>query len=389
MNEQGNDIFKICVRCITYNQANYITDTLNGFAMQETDFPFVCCVIDDGSSDGEQDLIKEYLYDNCNLTDKYVARNEETDDYFLIFAQHKTNRNCYFAVYLLKYNHYSIKKLKTPYISKWIGNAQYIALCEGDDYWINSKKLQRQIEYMVQHPECTMTCTRAKRYLVTQERFLGEQFCRDSDGFLDPVDVIRRSGYYIATCSIVYRPSITENYPDYCHNCFVGDWPLQIMASMKGYVFYFDECMCVYRYMSKNSWSSNQKFGTIDPERLHIVSSQSKMFEGFSNDYPKYKDVFDDMNSYFVISNIPKWNTKKADKQLYLEMFSHVLDKLPSKFIPYYLISKMRIPVIKTVFKLLFYRKYKNRCLYYDSLLKRAFMKCLRLIRIIRSSKRH
>ena len=53
--------FKVCVRCSTFNQAKYIEDTMNGFVMQQTDFPFVCCIVDDASTDGEQDVIKKYM----------------------------------------------------------------------------------------------------------------------------------------------------------------------------------------------------------------------------------------------------------------------------------------------------------------------------------------
>ena len=49
--------FKVCVRCFTFNQANYIEDAMNGFTMQQTDFPFVCCIVDDASTDEEQRVI--------------------------------------------------------------------------------------------------------------------------------------------------------------------------------------------------------------------------------------------------------------------------------------------------------------------------------------------
>ena len=126
--------FLVRVSCATYNQASYITDALNGFTMQQTTFPFVCTIIDDASTDGEQEVIKNYLRQYFDLEDKSIIRHEETDDYVMTFAQHKTNKNCYFAVFLLKYNHYSIKKSKMPYIQEWQDQVKYIATCEGDDY---------------------------------------------------------------------------------------------------------------------------------------------------------------------------------------------------------------------------------------------------------------
>lgn len=64
--------FKVCIRCMTYNQAKYIVDTMNGFAIQQTDFPFVCCIVDDASTDGEQQVIKEYLIKYFELADSSV-----------------------------------------------------------------------------------------------------------------------------------------------------------------------------------------------------------------------------------------------------------------------------------------------------------------------------
>ena len=90
--------FLVCVECATYNHAPYILDAMNGFCMQQTTFPFVCIILDDASTDGEQEVIKNYLQENFDLQDKNVTRNEETDDYILTFAQHKSNRNCFFAM---------------------------------------------------------------------------------------------------------------------------------------------------------------------------------------------------------------------------------------------------------------------------------------------------
>lgn len=143
------------VSCMTFNHASYIEDAMNGFCMQETDFPFVCTIIDDASTDGEQEVIKRYLEENFDLEDRTIVRNEETEDYTLTFARHKTNTNCYFAVLYLKYNHYSIKKTKMPYIAEWHENCKYIAPCEGDDFWISPCKLQHQVDFLEKKTDCS------------------------------------------------------------------------------------------------------------------------------------------------------------------------------------------------------------------------------------------
>ena len=94
--------FKVCCKCFTFNQAKYITEAMNGFTMQQTSFPFVCTIVDDASTDGEQDVIRKYLEDNFDFSEGSVAYHKETDYAHITYAQHKTNKNCYFAVLYLK-----------------------------------------------------------------------------------------------------------------------------------------------------------------------------------------------------------------------------------------------------------------------------------------------
>ena len=140
----------VSVNCMTYNHASYIEDAMNGFTMQHTSFPFVCIIVDDASTDGEPNVIKRYLSDHFNLEDDTVVRKEETEDFILTYAQHKTNQNCFFTVLFLKYNHHR-KKTKAPYFKEWTDNVKYVAMCEGDDYWTDPYKLSRQVKLMEEH----------------------------------------------------------------------------------------------------------------------------------------------------------------------------------------------------------------------------------------------
>ena len=163
--------FLLRAHCATYNHSPYITDALNGFVMQKTDFPFVCTIMDDASTDGEQEVIKKYMQDFFDLQDASVAYERDTDYGHVIFAQHKTNKNCFFAVILLQENHYSQKKSKAPYLTEWL-NTKYIALCEGDDYWIDPMKLQKQVFFLETHPEYDMVCTRFNHKIYEEGKII-------------------------------------------------------------------------------------------------------------------------------------------------------------------------------------------------------------------------
>lgn len=156
--------FLVCIRCFTYNHASYIIETFEGFVKQKTSFPYVVMVVDDASTDGEQQIIAEYISSNFD-TDSPSARHTETDDAIIDFVQHKQNRNCYFAVYYLKYNHYR-KKGKMPYLKEWRDNSLFEAICEGDDFWTDPDKLQLQADFLTNNPDYSFCC---HRYDILQQ----------------------------------------------------------------------------------------------------------------------------------------------------------------------------------------------------------------------------
>lgn len=147
--------FSVYIDCRTYNQSQYITQTMNGFAIQETTFPFVAVIVDDASTDGSQNIIRDYVEAYFDLS-SMLAEQWETEDASFLFAQHKVNTNCFFALVLLKYNFRQAKKDKTPLIRQWMDKSAYIAICEGDDYWTDKSKLQYQVDFLDSHSDYSM-----------------------------------------------------------------------------------------------------------------------------------------------------------------------------------------------------------------------------------------
>ena len=317
------------VRCSTYNHSSFIEDAMNGFCMQQTNFPFVCAIVDDASTDGEQEVIYHYLQEHFNLEDKNITQYEETDDYKLIFARHKSNLNCYFVALFLKYNHYK-KKPKGPYCTKWLNDSKYVAICEGDDYWTDANKLQRQVDFLEAHPDFTMVCNRTGLYSEKNKKYVGESYCYDCDCSVNLRDIIYRAGNFISTCSIVHQRNLKDNYPDYCKRCSVGDYPLQIMAAMKGRVFYFNDIMSVYRISNPNSWMGSQHWDTADEKQLDWIGRVINMLNGFSNDYPVYKKYFQNRIAQCIISQFPKRNSNGgSDFVKYKNYFQEEIDTFP------------------------------------------------------------
>lgn len=236
--------FKVCIKCWTYNHAPYIKETLDGFSIQRTQFPYVCVIVDDASTDGEPDVIRNYLSFFFDMEDNTVARNEETEDYYLSFARHKTNENCFFAVFLLKYNHHG-KKSKGRYFSKLVKDIKYHALCEGDDYWTDSRKLQKQVSILEEHPDYGLCYTDFNLFEEGSQQFTHAVF---ENG------VYKRSTSFeehlvgcgfLAPMSWVYRKSVFDQlvYKSFTDSTF--SYALAFFKQSK--VFYIPEVTCVYR----------------------------------------------------------------------------------------------------------------------------------------------
>lgn len=166
--------YEVCVHCPTYNHSLYIEDCLNGFIMQKTTFPFCVVIVDDASTDRNQEIIKHYA-------EKYPDIIQPV---------------------LLKENHYSIGKSRKEYYEEYDNKSKYIATCEGDDYWTDPLKLQKQVDFLESHPEYSMCFHKVN--VILEEGVPQNTIESDfHDGEWSARDIYEK--WIISTCSVVYR----------------------------------------------------------------------------------------------------------------------------------------------------------------------------------------
>lgn len=305
---------------MTFNHASYIVGAMDGFTMQQTAFPFVCCILDDASTDGEPEVIRKYLQDYFDLENKAIVRNEETDDYVLCFAQHKTNKNCFFAVLWLKYNHYSIKKAKMPYIAEWLEKAKYIALCEGDDYWIHPEKLMIQANFMEEHNNVCM-CTHAFSTATKEGKVLNNIHSLSKDGMLDTGLVIENK-QAPHTSSFFYRSKDIYMSPHIFYETGVGDYNRRVYSAINGGIYYFNVIMSHYRKHVENSWTDLMKKNPTD-----FIKHIDKMIH-FANQLDKYtnydyrKNIEKRINYLQCLKYLKAGNYKKVLSTTYFKSLS-------------------------------------------------------------------
>lgn len=214
---------KITVLCLAYNHASYIKDALEGFVSQKTRFPFEVIVHDDASTDGTADIIREYARRYPEII-KPVFQQE---------------------------NQYSRGVAIGPTFFFPLVRGEYVALCEGDDYWTDPLKLQLQADALDAHPEVDL-CTHGA--LVTQNgRFHGYMPSRLWGGILSADEIIR--GMRLPTASLlIRREAYLRMTPP--REILFNDTALLLQTCMRGGALYLPRCMSVYRYQTPGSWSA-------------------------------------------------------------------------------------------------------------------------------------
>ncbi len=231
----------VSICCVTYNQETYIRDAIEGFLMQKCTFPYEILIHDDASTDGTSKIIKNYAA-------SYPA---------LIFPIYQTE------------NQYSKKEGSLEARFVWPNaRGKYIAVCEGDDYWTDSGKLQKQVDLLEANPDCSLCFHNAIITFVDKSK-RDRHFCKDfkNKQVFGTKDLILKI-WFVPTASIMFRKSDKPDFPDWIKEVFNDDLALQSFLSLKGNLIYIDEIMSVYRRYALNSLSAVKRNPTFWHDNL-------------------------------------------------------------------------------------------------------------------------
>ena len=274
--------YLLCVRCMTYNQKVYITDALDGFCMQKTDFPYYVVVYDDASTDGEQEVIKAYLDEHFDQSVETGYEQWETGEACYTFVRHKENLNCHFLVVYLKRNLYKTQR-KEELINEWCV-AKYIALCEGDDYWTDPLKLQKQVAFLEEHPDYSLCCHRFKMYYENTDTwaddFVGEVFAKHPGAIgLDVTNAQNFRTRFTWTLTLCYRKAVADAIVWHPYKLGKRDFTFHYHLLNAGKGYCFAEYMGVYRRNDGGIWAS-----------MSLVERARFRLDGYDDFYSYHKD---------------------------------------------------------------------------------------------------
>ncbi|MBS6722749.1 MAG: glycosyltransferase [Clostridiales bacterium] len=250
----NNEII-VSVICNTYNHERYIRDAIESFLVQKTDFLYEVLIHDDASTDKTAEIIKEYEKKYPELIKPIYQREN----------QYSKGINVSF-------------KFQYPR-----AHGKYIAICEGDDYWIDPYKLQKQVNAMEQHPEVGI-CAHASIKISAETNNIIEDISPVNYDTIIPVkNVIFGEGGFVATSSLMHRATINKDVPRFRKN-FILDYTLQIHGSLGGGMLYLSDFMSAYRWMSEGSWTSNQK---DKQKRIELLEKKQIMLDELNIDTQK------------------------------------------------------------------------------------------------------
>lgn len=251
----------VSICCITYNHVNYIKDAIEGFLIQKTTFPVEIIIHDDASTDGTVDIIKFYVDKNPNLIlPIFQTENQYSKRQGSIFARFIRPR----------------------------ARGKYIAICEGDDYWTDPYKLQKQVDFLeaneefgLAHGDCNFYFEEGGKWkynanenltnknIITNKEELFYQLVNDS--------------YKIRTATVVFKRKLLEEIKPNSITFLMGDTPLWLDFSQLAKFKYFDEVFSVYRVIGE---SASRSKNLIKQNRFNLSMGEMRVYYSKKYGYP-------------------------------------------------------------------------------------------------------
>lgn len=229
----------VSVIVMTYNHAAYIKDCLEGILMQETSFPFEILVGEDDSTDGTREICLGYA--------------KKYPDKIRLLLHHRENN--------IKVNGHATGRFNSLY-SYYLSRGKYIAMCEGDDYWTDPLKLQKQVEFMENNADCSLCYHKTK---VTFADNSGHDYVYQLKGVEVPrkfslKEFINGDGIAMSTLTTLFKADGLRNLPDWVYDTPFGDLPLKLICGFNGKFGYIPEIMAMHvKVSTPHSWSANRK----------------------------------------------------------------------------------------------------------------------------------
>lgn len=306
----------VSVHVSTYQHADFIRDCLDGVLMQETDFPVEIIIGEDESDDGTREICKEYADRHPNKIRLFLHRRENN----IQIHGRPTGR------FQFIYSHF-------------MARGKYLATCEGDDYWTDPKKLQKQVDFLEENDGCALT------YHPWVVKVEGDSPC-DTDQLLQNSRKEGKVRGYPRLLTYVLKNNI-DSFPKQLMEVICGDEFLLAMVKEVGDTKFVSNVRPgVYRMYEESLYSSSSP---ID-QRLFSFKSRLKMLEVFSNTEQESRIRNEAVGWFHSLIRSPTGEKTKTEKikeifscirllyrkKMILESIKHIIKKEASLVVPKY-----------------------------------------------------
>lgn len=271
----------VSISCTAYNHEPFIRQTIEGFLIQKTNFSYEILIHDDASTDKTADVIREYEAKYPDIIKPIYQKENQHSKKVRISASFQYPR----------------------------AKGKYIALCEGDDYWINPFKLQKQVTFLEENEEYGLVHTNFYRFFQNKNKLRNRLYEHIPNGEVTE-QLLKRN--FISTPTVVFRKILLEHV-DWDEiknlNLKLMDWPLWLIFSKYCKFKYLPEVSTVYRILEKSA-----SHFQLPDHQIAFYESSIEFREYFSS---KYSISFDSMASR--IANYSTLITLCMQKKLYFE----------------------------------------------------------------------
>lgn len=248
---------KVSVIVTCYNHGPYISDCLKGILCQVTSFPFEIIVHDDASSDSSVEQVERFC-------EKYPDLIRP-----IFQAENQYSKGCN----------------RPLIIAASVCSSKYLAICEGDDYWVNPMKLSRQVEAIERNEGCSIVVHEALVVSGSSHSVFRRPIDCERFGVKD---ILAEFGQFAPTASYLFDRKVFDILPKWFETAPVGDFLIEIYSQKVGFGLFLEGSDSVYRYLSVGSWSSNLSKGK--EARAIAIKRLIDIYEKVSLDFPGFLD---------------------------------------------------------------------------------------------------